>query len=203
LVSLEAHERSKIADALEERIYEEGEDVVREGELGKNFYIIESGRAEVLKRKSGDRQERVGTLSKGDYFGELALLNSAPRAATVRPVPGSGRLRVATLGEKAFTRLLGPVVEILTRRAERNYGSSSSSTGGGIISPSRTHFDERERGTGPRESASAGNGAGQGQGVTPTRSALKTRSSRDRIVMDEGSAGRRERKRSEDVVMDG
>ena len=69
LVSLEAHERSKIADALEERIYEEGEDVVREGELGKNFYIIESGRAEVLKRKNGDRQERVGTLSKGDYFG--------------------------------------------------------------------------------------------------------------------------------------
>ena len=68
LVSLEAHERSKIADALEERVYEEGEDVVREGELGKNFYIIESGKAEVLKKK-GDARERVGTLSKGDYFG--------------------------------------------------------------------------------------------------------------------------------------
>lgn len=69
LVSLEGHERSKIADALEERIYEEGEDVVREGELGKNFYIIESGKAEVLKRKEGGHQERVGTLTKGDYFG--------------------------------------------------------------------------------------------------------------------------------------
>jgi len=68
LLSLENYERSKIADALEERIYEEGEDVVREGELGKNFYIIESGRAEVLKKK-GDKTERVGTLSKGDYFG--------------------------------------------------------------------------------------------------------------------------------------
>lgn len=69
LVSLENYERSKIADALEERIYEEGEDVVREGELGKNFYIIESGKAEVLKRKEGGVQERVGTLTKGDYFG--------------------------------------------------------------------------------------------------------------------------------------
>lgn len=69
LVSLEGYERSKIADALEERIYEEGEDVVREGELGKNFYIIESGKAEVLKRKEGGKQERVGTLTKGDYFG--------------------------------------------------------------------------------------------------------------------------------------
>ena len=69
LISLESHERSKIADALEERLYEEGEDVVREGELGKNFYIIESGKAEVLKRKEGGKQERVGTLTKGDYFG--------------------------------------------------------------------------------------------------------------------------------------
>lgn len=69
LVSLEGYERSKIADALEERLYEEGEDVVREGELGKNFYIIESGKAEVLKRKEGGKQERVGTLTKGDYFG--------------------------------------------------------------------------------------------------------------------------------------
>jgi hypothetical protein len=69
LISLENHERSKIADALEERLYEEGEDVVREGELGKNFYIIESGKAEVLKRKDGNNLERVGTLTKGDYFG--------------------------------------------------------------------------------------------------------------------------------------
>jgi CRP-like cAMP-binding protein len=58
---------------------------------------------------------------------ELALLNSAPRAATVRAV--SGRLRVATLGEKAFTRLLGPVVEILTRSAVTKYGASSVASG--------------------------------------------------------------------------
>lgn len=220
LVSLEAHERSKIADALEERIYEEGEDVVREGELGKNFYIIESGRAEVLKRKSGDRQERVGTLSKGDYFGggsvspvslllcswlnetdvvsvcaELALLNSAPRAATVRPMPGSGRLRVATLGEKAFTRLLGPVVEILTRRAERNYGAS------GVVSPTRREHDERDRGT----HAVAREGAAPPKGPASAPS-LRSRASRDRVASAGAGAGaeeRRERKKSEDVVMDG
>lgn len=70
LVSLEDHERAKIADALEEKIYEEGEAVVVEGEVGKNFYIIESGMAEVVKRRPGRvDDERVSTLGKGDYFG--------------------------------------------------------------------------------------------------------------------------------------
>lgn len=128
LASLNAKERAKIADALEEKIYDEGENVVVEGEVGKNFYIIESGKAEVLRRRKsssgGFEEDVLGSLGKGDYFGgesqdldsmrdmgrwsdansmpgtELALLNSAPRAATVRAMAGQGRLRVATLGEK-------------------------------------------------------------------------------------------------------
>lgn len=48
---------------------------------------------------------------------ELALLNDCPRAATVI---AKGRLRCVTLGKKAFTRLLGPVHEILKRNSE-NY----------------------------------------------------------------------------------
>ncbi|GAA5887815.1 hypothetical protein JCM5296_001776 [Sporobolomyces johnsonii] len=130
LQTLNAKERAKIADALEEKMYEEGEAVVVEGEVGKNFYIIESGRAEVTKRRkspqSGFDEEVLGTLGKGDYFGELALINSAPRAATVRALPGQGRLRVATLGEKAFTRLLGPIIDILARKAERSYGPGAA-----------------------------------------------------------------------------
>lgn len=50
---------------------------------------------------------------------ELALLNDSPRAATVVAV---GRLKCATLGKKAFTRLLGPVREILKRNSE-NYNA--------------------------------------------------------------------------------
>ncbi|KAM0749266.1 camp-dependent protein kinase regulatory subunit [Meredithblackwellia eburnea MCA 4105] len=128
LKDLNPKERAKIADALEEKVYEEGEKVIVEGEVGKNFYIIESGMCEVSRRRrnagSSFDDEVLGSLSKGDYFGELALLNSAPRAATVRAMPGQGRLRVATLGEKAFTRLLGPVMDILQRKADINYGGS-------------------------------------------------------------------------------
>ncbi len=72
LASLNTKERAKIADALEEKVYEEGERVVVEGEVGKNFYIIESGKAEVSRRKKnvGTNEEDVlGHLGKGDYFG--------------------------------------------------------------------------------------------------------------------------------------
>lgn len=73
LASLNTKERAKIADALEEKVYEEGEEVVVEGEVGKNFYIIESGSAEVSRtnKSSGgaDEHEVLGSLGKGDYFG--------------------------------------------------------------------------------------------------------------------------------------
>lgn len=71
LETLNPKERAKIADALEEKVYEEGEAVVIEGEVGKNFYIIESGSAEVTKKRkgSGVEEDVLGVLGKGDYFG--------------------------------------------------------------------------------------------------------------------------------------
>lgn len=156
--SLSPTEISKIADSLEDRSFAEGVDVIKEGEIGREFFIIEAGRAEVYKKRGSSlaninpnssngnlvEEELVGILGKGDHFGELALLNSAPRAATVRVAQGTPRLRVAALGEKAFTRLLGPVIDILSRHAASHYGSeaaqrmgrqepmgSGSTTGGG------------------------------------------------------------------------
>ncbi|KAK9765469.1 hypothetical protein K7432_006180 [Basidiobolus ranarum] len=114
LVSLEPYERYKIADALEPLSFEDGEVVIRQGDVGQNFFIIESGEAAVSK---DDVDDVFPTLKKGDYFGELALLNDKPRAATIT---AKGRLKVVTLGKKAFVRLLGPVVEII-RRNTANY----------------------------------------------------------------------------------
>ncbi|KAI9485990.1 MAG: camp-dependent protein kinase regulatory subunit [Benjaminiella poitrasii] len=116
LKSLEAYEKHKIADALESVYFEDGQEVVKEGDIGDQFYIIESGRAIVYKTVEGVQQQ-VNQLERGSYFGELALLNDAPRAATVI---AQGRLKCATLGKKAFTRLLGPVLDILKRNSE-NY----------------------------------------------------------------------------------
>ena len=53
---------------------------------------------------------------------ELALLNNEPRKCTIT---AKGRLKLATLGKKAFGRLLGPVVDIIKRNSV-NYTKISS-----------------------------------------------------------------------------
>ncbi|KAI0722270.1 protein kinase A regulatory subunit [Cerioporus squamosus] len=127
LSSLEPEERSKVADALVSRVYEDGEAVVRQGEMGDTFFFVEEGNAVVTKNRDGG-SEVVGHLKKGDYFGELSLLRLEPRAATVSAVirtnPSAPRLKVAALDANAFTRLLGPLREIMERNAGRSYGIS-------------------------------------------------------------------------------
>lgn len=107
--SLTPYERSKIADALESQKFPPGTAIIREGEPGTSFYLLEDGEAEAYK--SGNPQP-VMSYGKGDFFGELALLNDAPRAASV---VSKTNVKVATLGKSAFQRLLGPVEGIMRR----------------------------------------------------------------------------------------
>ncbi|KAF4619627.1 hypothetical protein D9613_005371 [Agrocybe pediades] len=133
LSSLDPPERSKIADALVSSVYMDGEAVVRQGEMGDTFFFIEEGEAIVTKTQQTEngeiRELEVGLLKKGDYFGELSLLRLAPRAATVSAVyrtdPSAPKLKVAALDEAAFTRLLGPLREIMERKAGEAYGSGA------------------------------------------------------------------------------
>lgn len=106
LQSLSPYERSKLADALNTKTFQSGENVVTEGEAGDNFYFIENGTAEVIKEGHGV----VATLNKGDYFGELALLYDSPRQATVKAITP---LKAVCLNKNGFQRLLGPAVDIL------------------------------------------------------------------------------------------
>ena len=61
-----------------------GTDLVREGEPALELLILRSGEASVLKRGERGGQHEVNRLRRGDTIGELALLDPAPRSATVR-----------------------------------------------------------------------------------------------------------------------
>lgn len=109
LSTLTPYERSKIADALETQKFRTGDVIIKEGDPGHSFYLLESGEADAYKGETGNK---VLHYKKGDFFGELALLNDAPRAASVI---ASSDVIVATLGKNAFQRLLGPVEGIMRR----------------------------------------------------------------------------------------
>ena len=63
--------------------YADGEIIVREGDTGREMYVIRSGRVEVTKSLGG-RNVVLATLERGSFFGEMSLLESLPRSATVR-----------------------------------------------------------------------------------------------------------------------
>jgi MFS family permease len=83
--------------------FQDGEAVVREGEGGDRLYMVRDGEAEVTARGEGKDEVAVTTLSKHDYFGEIALLRNVPRTATVR---AKGPLELYSLSREDFRELL-------------------------------------------------------------------------------------------------
>lgn len=63
--------------------FEPGEVIFHEGDVGDYLYIIVNGEVEVFTTKNGT-ENVIGKLGKGEYFGEMALLNQRARLATVR-----------------------------------------------------------------------------------------------------------------------
>ncbi len=70
------------ADELVKR-FEAGEVIVREGAESTEMYILQQGRVEVSRRNKDGEKTVLSILTKGDFFGEMSLLESLPRAATV------------------------------------------------------------------------------------------------------------------------
>jgi len=65
--------------------FQDGEIIVRQGELGDCMYLVEKGTVEVLQRE-GDKEFCLTELGPGDFFGETAIFEGETRPATVRAV---------------------------------------------------------------------------------------------------------------------
>lgn len=115
LSELDPYEKGKLCDVFESRTYVDGEYIIKQGEIGKNFYFIESGEAIATKSEDG-KDKIVFEYKEHDYFGELSLIRDQPRAANVI---AKGELKVCTLDRNSFNRLLGPLTDLLKRNTAK------------------------------------------------------------------------------------
>ena len=114
---MDSYEKSKLSDAFKEETYKKGQFVIKEGEEGSVFYIIEYGEAVATKvLKEGGPATEVKHYKVGDYFGERALLQNEPRAANI--VAKSEELVVVSMDRHSFKRLMGPMEDILKRNLD-------------------------------------------------------------------------------------
>lgn len=76
----------------------------REGDSGREMFVLLDGEMEVLKRSKRDVEARVAVLGPSDWFGEMSILDVMPRSATVRAIAPSRLLRITAQDLDALYR---------------------------------------------------------------------------------------------------
>lgn len=85
-------------------LLEPGDLVFREGELGRELYVLLDGEMEIVKSGKSKREARVAMLGPGDWFGEMAILDVMPRSASARALAPSRLLRMCAQDLDALYR---------------------------------------------------------------------------------------------------
>jgi CRP-like cAMP-binding protein len=87
----------------------------QEGDRGEEMYIIQTGKVKISKRIRGV-EKTLATLEKGEFFGEMAILNDKPRSATAETLEACDML---VIDRKTFDALIRGNVEIAVRFIKR------------------------------------------------------------------------------------
>jgi len=83
--SLSDDQKKDIYDCMTEIKVKRGQEIIKQGAEGDFFYVIDSGKYDVLKTLEGSKEEKkVFHYDEAGSFGELALMYNCPRAATVK-----------------------------------------------------------------------------------------------------------------------
>ncbi len=103
-------ELAQVAAIADEIDLRQGKELIREGERGREFFVLVEGHAEV--RRGGRKRDVMGP---GDFFGEIALVSRVPRTATVT---ATTPVRVLVIRDQEFRSLLGKSPAIQTKVLE-------------------------------------------------------------------------------------
>lgn len=107
LSDLTAFEIASLSDVIDVATFSPGEIIMKQGESGNNFYILESGDAKAFIANDGIEVLAKHYTVPGEYFGELALLLATPRKATV--YAGENGCTLLYVSREKFDRILGPI----------------------------------------------------------------------------------------------
>lgn len=98
---------------FEKSHYATGDVVIRQGDEGNYFYVIQSGRARV-ERTDGEKTTALTDLNPGDNFGQDALISNLPRNATVTMLSGGTLMHLSK--DHFESLLMRPVIETLSMK---------------------------------------------------------------------------------------
>jgi len=120
LSALSAEIRTQIAERSVIAEYGAGEFIVRQGDQGDSLYIIRTGSCGIYVKRDGKQENRIATIERGDFFGEMSLLTGEPITATVRAMVDTS---VIIIDKENFSNILddNPAIpvqlgEILAKR---------------------------------------------------------------------------------------
>lgn len=118
LSTIDQYELMQISDAIKSTVYNEGDYIIKEDELGDVFYILEEGECIATKTiEPGKPHQTIMNYHQGEYFGERALIKGEPRYANI--IAKTQIVRVISLDRDSFKRLLGPIETLLKRNMEK------------------------------------------------------------------------------------
>jgi CRP-like cAMP-binding protein len=95
--------------------FPKGTVLFREGELGRDMFIIQKGKVQVRK-KVGTTEKVLAELSDGEFFGEMALLMGMDRSATVEVIEDS---KILVVSPNTFESLLKGNIEIALKMLKK------------------------------------------------------------------------------------
>lgn len=108
-------EIAAVAGVAQDSAFAPGQIIVTQGTPGQAFYLILSGRVEILRDGTS-----LGAFGPGDFFGEMSLLDSAPRSATIRAIESTQCLMLSSWDFKALLEkhpsIAVKLLEVLSRR---------------------------------------------------------------------------------------
>jgi CRP-like cAMP-binding protein len=91
--------------------YGAGEVVYREGDPGTTMFVVQNGDVQLFTEVEGEERE-LSTLSKGDFFGEMSILESLPRTTSARAISGAELLEI---NGSTFDKMIKGNIEIAVR----------------------------------------------------------------------------------------